>query len=93
MKRMGLIPHGETTISHAMGKTKTPTYLFDVVFPFEKEFENIEVVEIGNSDDCDFLIGMNILKQGDMAFTSVDGKMCFSFICPPREKYIDFNEG
>jgi len=92
MKRMGLIPQDETTISHAMGRSKTPYYIFDVVFPFEKEFEDLKVVEIADLNDCDFIIGMNILSQGDMAITSENGKLCFSFICPPREKYIDFNE-
>jgi hypothetical protein len=35
---------------------------------------------------------MNIISQGDMAITSVNGKMAFSFRCPPAEKYIDFED-
>jgi len=80
---------------HAQGYENSPVYLVDVVFPNDKIFKDIEVIE--TADPCDntvihdFLIGMNILRQGDFAITSVNGKMCFSFICPPREKYIDFN--
>jgi len=95
VKSMGLEQYRVGDFTTASGGGKAPTYLFDVIFPNNKTFENIEAVEVSDPSEnhiqCDFLIGMNILRQGDIAFTSENGKMCFSFICPPREKYIDFN--
>jgi len=84
VESMKLKPYREIDIRTATGIYKHHTYLFDVIFPNDKMFENIEAVEIRNPDgfypSSDFVIGMNILRQGDMAFTSVNGKMCFSFI-------------
>jgi predicted aspartyl protease len=89
-KRMGINSHGEYSFTHAKGKGALPVYVFDVVFPKGKIFENIEAVEISDDHEFDFLIGMNIISQGDMALTSVNGKAAFSFRVPPAEKYIDF---
>jgi predicted aspartyl protease len=90
VKRMGLTPFDKTEYRHAKGIAESPVYLFDVLFPDDKEFEDIEAVELDDCHDCDFIIGMNILSQGDMAITNVDGKMAFSFISPPIGEYIDF---
>lgn len=90
VERMGLESQGEADFIHAKGKAKSRLYVFDVIFPGDKEFANIEAAELSDEHNCDFLIGMDILSQGDMAFTSANGKMAFSFISPPRERYIDF---
>ena len=90
IKKMGLTPIGETTIFHAVGSSVTSVYTFDVIFPDEKEFENIEAAEISNAVDCDFVVGMDILRHGDFAFSSENGIMAFSFRSPPMGKYIDF---
>ena len=89
-KSMSLKPYREQKFNYAKGGSVSPVYFFDVVFPKDKLFKNIEAVETDDSQDCDFLIGMNILSQGDMALTWVNGKMAFSFRTPPAEKYIDF---
>jgi predicted aspartyl protease len=90
--RMGLKSEKEGEFSYAKGSGISPIYLFDVIFPGDKVFENIEAVEIDDDRHSDFLIGMNIISQGDMALTSVNGKAAFSFRCPPAEKYIDFEK-
>jgi predicted aspartyl protease len=90
--QMGLNPQREDEFTSANGNGLSPIYVFDVVFPGGKVFENIEAVEICGDGHSDFLIGMNILSQGDMAITSVNGKSAFSFRCPPAGKYIDFEE-
>jgi predicted aspartyl protease len=88
--RMGLKSQGNDVFTSATGTGESPIYVFDVIFPGKKIFENIRAVEIDSDGHSDFLIGMNIIGQGDMAFTSVNGYSCFSFRCPPAEKYIDF---
>jgi predicted aspartyl protease len=90
VKRMKLKSEDKKEFTHAKGTGESPIYVFDVIFPGEKLFENIEAVEIDGDGHSDFLIGMNILSQGDMAITSVDGYKAFSFRCPPAEKFIDF---
>lgn len=89
--RMGLKSEKEDKFSFARGSDVSPIYIFDVVFPGGKVFENIEAVEISGDGHSDFLIGMNIISQGDMALTSADGRLAFSFRCPPAEKFIDFD--
>jgi len=89
VKSMKLKPYGEKKFTYAKGSDESPYYVFDVVFPKGKLFEDIEAVEIDDSD-CDFLIGMNILQQGDMAISWKNEKMVFSFRVPPADKYIDF---
>jgi len=88
--RMGLKSYEEQEFIHPKGVGKSPVYIFDVIFPKDKVFENIKAVEITPVHDCDFLIGMNVISMGDMAITRVDGKMAFSFRVPPAERYIDF---
>jgi len=90
--QMGLKSSGEYGFTSAIGKGLSPIYIFDVIFPKDKLIENIEAVEISDDHNFDFLIGMNIISQGDMALTSVNGKAAFSFRIPPAEKYIDFEQ-
>ena len=92
LTRMGIPSCGEYSFTHAVGKSKSPLYVFDVVFPKEKIIENVEASVISDDHEFDFLMGMNILKLGDMAFTSVSGKYAFSFRIPPAERYIDFEQ-
>ena len=94
IKKMKLEPLREDEICFVKGNTESSIYILDVIFPKGKVFENIEAVEINDPDRLrmphDFIIGMNILRQGDVAITSVNGKIAFSFRIPPAEKYIDF---
>jgi len=92
IERIGLVSSGRSIYSHAMGEITTPLYKFDVMFPDNKEFENIGAVEFKAFDECDFLIGMNIFRQGDMAISSENGIMAFSFHTPTFNKYIDFEK-
>ena len=65
-------------------------YTIDIIFPKDKVFEDMEVVEISNDQQYDIVIGMDIIKMGDIAITHINGKMIFSFRMPPAGKYIDF---
>jgi len=92
LKRMGVTSCGKYDFINSAGKGSSPSYIFDVIFPKDKLLENVEVLEISDDHAIDFLIGMNIIKLGDMAFTSENGKFAFSFRIPPAEKYIDFEQ-
>ena len=38
--------------------------------------------EFGLEDDCDLIIGMDIMTQGDLAMTNLEGRTVFSFRIP-----------
>ncbi len=54
-------------------------------------FEELEVVEFAyvDEDDCDLIIGMDIMTQGDLAITNFEGKTVFSFRIPALHR-VDF---
>jgi len=91
-RELGLIPTGEYPFTSTGGRGLFAMYVLDVIFPKGKVFENIEVSEMSDDEECDFLIGMNIISQGDMALTRVDGIAAFSFRVPPAGKYIEFEK-
>ena len=77
--------------STAKGKMIAPLHVVDLILPKDKVFENLEVGEIiDDGKGYDFVIGMDILRQGDMAITNASGKMMFSFRMPPAKEHIDY---
>jgi predicted aspartyl protease len=90
IEEMGLESGINDDFLAANGKHTSPIYIFDVIFPRDKLLKNIEAVQISDEHNCDFLIGMNILRRGDTAITYASGKMMFSFRMPPAEKHIDY---
>jgi hypothetical protein len=76
------------------GFAAVPVYQVDVVLPVGILLTNMEVAEfnIQKKDvEFDFIIGMNILRMGDMALTNANNKTVFSFRIPPADTHIDFN--
>jgi hypothetical protein len=72
------------------GSAFVPVYMVDVLLLNGILFSNMEVTEFYGSNNFDFIIGMNILRKGDMALTNANGEMVFSFRIPPAETHIDF---
>ena len=77
-------------VQGAHGIATVPIYTVDVSLPNGILFNNMEVSEFYGSDDFDFIIGMNILRMGDMALTNANEQTVFSFRIPPAETHIDF---
>jgi predicted aspartyl protease len=69
-----------------------PVYSLDVLLPNGILFTNMDVAEFQSNNNFDFIIGMNILRMGDMALTNAKGEMVFTFRIPPAETHIDFAE-
>jgi len=69
-----------------------PVYCLDVLLPNGIYFTNMDVAEFQSNNNFDFIIGMNILRMGDMALTNAKGEMVFTFRIPPAETHIDFVE-
>jgi hypothetical protein len=51
----------------------------------------VEAVEFAYSDedDCDLIIGMDVMTQGDLSITNFEGKTIFSFRMPSINR-VDF---
>ena len=92
-KSMSLESLKTKNLNTANGMKDCPIYSLDIIFPKDKIFENLEVVEITDDQQYDIVIGMDIIKMGDIAITHVDGKMMFSLRIPPAGKYINFDNG
>jgi hypothetical protein len=50
----------------------------------------MDVIAFHKAYNFDFIIGMNILRQGDMAITNANNETIFSFRIPPGIQHIDF---
>jgi predicted aspartyl protease len=79
---------GKVRGSH--GVAIVPVYRVDVLLPQGILITNMDAAEFDGGNDFDFIIGMNILRMGDMALTNAKGKTVFSFRMPPAENHINF---
>jgi len=77
-------------VHSAQGVSVVPVYRVDVLLPNGILITNMDVTEFNGGNDFDFIIGMNILRMGDMALTNAKGKTVFSFRIPPAETHINF---
>ncbi len=84
----GLIPTGMAMVHSATESKPCETFLVGIFLPNHVVFHSIRVTK-GQPKDCDVLIGMDIISQGDFAVTHNDGKTMFSFRLPSMEE-IDF---
>ena len=78
-------------ISTAMGNARVPIYPVRLFLPNRVVFDEIEAIEFTYSedDDCDLIIGMDIMTQGDLAMTNLEGRTVFSFRIPSLHT-VDF---
>jgi hypothetical protein len=84
----GLKPTGMILVHSATESKMSETFLVSVFLPNRVAFPSVKVT-VGQLIDCDILIGMDIIGQGDFAVTNYNGKTAFSFRLPSREE-IDF---
>jgi gag-polyprotein putative aspartyl protease len=81
---LGLEAEDYVEVSTATGIAEFPIYFIHLVLPNRLVFHNIEVIEFsyGDDDDCDLIIGMDIMTQGDLSMTNQEGRTVFSFRIP-----------
>jgi hypothetical protein len=53
--------------------------------------KDMRVTEFSGNHDFDCIIGLDILRMGDMAISNAGGVMVLSFRAPPGEQHIDFS--
>ncbi len=87
-----LPPVSAMKIFSAQGASIVPVYKMSIKLPTGTEFKNILATEIAGSENFDAIIGMDILCQGDFAFTSDKNDLVFSMSFPSKKLPIDFTE-
>jgi len=80
-QKIGLLPIGKTRVFHVKGESLQNTYLLNILLPNKIEIQSIIVTD-GYFTDTDFLIGMDVISLCDIAITSSQGKLKFSFQIP-----------
>lgn len=90
VKALDLKPVGMRQVHHAGGISTVNDYLVNIYLPNHLTFVGIRVTECSEAaGDFGLIVGMDIITQGDFAFTNVGGKSMFSFRLP-SSKAIDY---
>ena len=90
VSRLGLTPIGTRMVRGVLGVEPRPVFLVDVHLP-----NGIVALQITASlaelEDFDVLVGMDIIRLGDLAVSNAGGRTTFTFRIPPQAS-IDFVE-
>jgi hypothetical protein len=77
-------------VATAAGVVQLPVHKIHLILPNNLVFHDLEVVGfMYTDDDCDIIIGMDIMTQGDLALTNMEGRTVFSFRIPSLHT-VDF---
>jgi hypothetical protein len=89
-RHLNLVPRDSVTISHAAGRQQCSVYVIDVALHHGVQIPKLQVIasDLGNSM---MLIGMDIISNGDFAFTNANNRSVFSYRTPPLN-HIDFEK-
>lgn len=77
----GLQPIGRAIVSGVHGRREVSTYLMNVVLPNQVSMGTLRITEAEISQ-ADVLIGMDVIRRGDMAISNYNGRTIFSFRVP-----------
>ena len=87
---LGLEMVGFVEIGSAVGVHNVPFYHAHFLLPNRLVFHDMELIQFTyTDDDCDLIIGMDIMTQGDLALTNFEGRTVFSFRIPSLHT-VDF---
>jgi len=88
---LDLKPISKTFISTPTDKNApSNVYLISLYLPNNTIFPGLLVAE-GDLNNCDMLIGMDVINTGDFAVSNFDGRTVFSFRMPSLMRF-DFNK-
>ncbi len=81
--QLDLEPFAFVEVATSAGLVQMPIYSVHFVLPSRLVFLNIQAIGfIYTDDDCDIIIGMDIMTQGDLSMTNMEGRTVFSFRIP-----------
>jgi len=83
-KKLGFVPYDMCKQYTANGDRMAGVYMADLILPNDIVFPDLQIND-GILCDIDFLIGMDVITQGDFAITNVGGSTTMSFRRPSIE--------
>lgn len=84
IKRIGLFPIKRGIVSNgASGEFSTDVYRISISINDFWSCGGIQAIRY-DLDDCDLIIGMDVISQGDFAVKNVNGKTVMTFRYPPQ---------
>ena len=92
VKALALKPTGMAKVTGVHGAADASTYLICLKLPNESGFSSMRVTGAPIDDfgeDCDLLIGMDVISRGDFCVTNYAGQTVLTFRTPSVER-IDF---
>lgn len=91
VEALGLIPTGQTIVRGVNSENLANTYLINIVLPNRIQIAELNVTEC-NINNCDMLIGMDVISLGDFTISNHGQKTLFCFSIPPHHNKIDLVE-
>jgi hypothetical protein len=89
-KAMGLVSTGKRLVQHGGGKSEHKTHVVHFFLPNRVAILGVLVTEHPENDGSfGAIIGMDIIRGGDLSITNHGGETCFSFRYPSHSR-IDF---
>lgn len=89
-KQLNLNTYSKEKINCANGQSETNTYIVDIELPCNVYIPTICVGEFVATDECDVIIGMDIISLGDFAISGNGNERTVSFRLPPNTEIINF---
>lgn len=84
IENMNLVPiEKDVDLKTSAGNTTTDVYLTGVLISGLASISGLKTIR-QEIDDCDFVIGMNFISQGDFVIKNINGKTAVSFTYPPQ---------
>ena len=87
--KLALAPIDSGIAYTVQGSYEAAVYLLDLMLPNRMLVKALRVSE-GDFDDCDILIGMDVIRLGDFSVTNLNNTI-FSFIAMPAAFVIKLN--
>lgn len=85
VQALNLTAVGATNVNHAGGMSMSPTYVVNFVLPNAVGVAGLLVTEFPGTPQLGAIVGMDVISQGDLALTNVNGLTCMSFRMPSCE--------
>lgn len=90
VKNLGLKPTGMSNVFTTAGPVVQETYIVDIALNAGIILKDVTVTcATSLGKDCNVLIGMDVIIQGDLSITNKNGITCMSFRVPSMHE-IDF---
>lgn len=90
VSHLNLIPIGRTIINTASETLDVDTYLIDLFLTNQFVVNDVIVSVVPNLNNCDVLIGMDIITLGDFCISNAGSTTCFSFRLPSSDNHTDY---